>query len=171
MALHHLVPGRRSCRDLIRIRIDEAGDAHARRSEPADHRSDGADPLDHVEPALGGHLLAPLRHQAGGVRPVSERDGLHLGGHRHLEVERPTALAGDVRQGVDVGVGDVPAVFAQVRRDPVRARHQRDLRRADGVGIAFTTRVPHGGHMVDVHAEAEAGQVHHSEIVLIARRF
>ena len=45
-----------------------------------------------VEAAFGGALLAPLRHEAGGVRPMPERDRQHLVGRRHLEVERQRDL-------------------------------------------------------------------------------
>jgi hypothetical protein len=51
-------------------------------------------------------------------------------GHRHLEVERPAARGGRWRRGVDVGVGDVPAVFAQVGGDAVGAGGQRQSRAA-----------------------------------------
>ena len=44
----------------------------------ATHGRDGVVMADDVEAALGGHLLAPLRHQAGGVRQVRQRDRLHL---------------------------------------------------------------------------------------------
>ena len=41
-----------------------------------------------VEPAFGGALLALLRHEAGGMRLVPQRDRQHLVGRRHLEIER-----------------------------------------------------------------------------------
>ena len=72
-----------------------------------------------VEPALGGALLAPLRHEAA-RRAALERSGdaEHLLGRRHLEVERQVELG---HQPVDVVVGDVAAVLAQVRGDAVGA--------------------------------------------------
>ena len=90
--------------------------------------SGGAEPVDEigevivlaggVEAALGGALLAPLGDDAGGVRLVAKRDLQHLLGRRHLEVQRQVDLG---HQPVDVVVGDVPAVLAQVRGDPVGA--------------------------------------------------
>ena len=41
-----------------------------------------------VDAALGGALLALLRHDAGGMRPGLERDGQHLVGRRHFQIER-----------------------------------------------------------------------------------
>ena len=71
-----------------------------------------------VEPAFGRALLALLGNDAGGVRPVRERDLEHLLGRRHLQVQRQVDLG---HQPVDVVVGDVPPVLAQVRGDAVGA--------------------------------------------------
>ena len=61
-----------------------------------------------------------MRHEAGGVRPRGERDADHLVGRRHLEVERHRQLP----QRRDVGIADMPAVLAQMRRDPVGLSHE-----------------------------------------------
>ena len=42
----------------------------------------------HVQTAFGGPLLAPFGHDASGVRPMAQRDLHHLGGGRHLQIER-----------------------------------------------------------------------------------
>ena len=81
-----------------------------------------------VEPALGGALLAPLGHDAGGVGAMRERDRQHLLGRRHLEVERQRDLGAQAR---DVVVGDVAAILAQMRGDAVGAGGRpRSRRRA-----------------------------------------
>jgi hypothetical protein len=49
----------------------------------------------------------------------------------------------------------MPTIFAQVRGDPVRAGHERDLRRPGGIGIALAAGVPDGGDMVDIHPKAQ----------------
>ena len=61
------MPASRSLRDDGRKRVVLAGD---------------------VEAAFGGALLAPLRHEADGMRSGRERDRDHLVGRRHLEIER-----------------------------------------------------------------------------------
>ncbi len=109
-----------------------------------------------VEPALGGDLLAPLGHQAGGVRPVRQGDAQHLLGDRHLQVQRLAAPAAERRQLVDVGVGDVPAILAQVGGDAVGAGGDGHLGRAQRLGIGLAAGVPDGRHVVDVDAEADA---------------
>jgi hypothetical protein len=109
-------------------------------------------PARRVEPALGGELGALLRHDAGGMRLVAERDLQHLVGRRHLQVERQVDLGAEP---VDVVVGDVPAILAQMRGDAVRPGLRRELRRAHGVGVLDAARVPDGRDMVDVDAEAK----------------
>ena len=109
----------------------------------------------HVEPALGGFLLALLRHQAAGVRHVAQGDGQHLVGGRHLQVEGPGQLA--LEPG-DVGIGDVAAVLAQVRRDAVGAGLDGQMRGTQRVGMPAAARVADGGHVVDVDAEAQMGR-------------
>ena len=106
----------------------------------------------HVEPALGGLLLALLRHQAAGMRHVAQRDGQHLVGGGHLEVERPGQLA--LEPG-DVGIGDVAAILAQVRGDAVGARLHGQVRGAQRIGMAAAAGVADGGDVVDVDAEAQ----------------
>ncbi len=69
-----------------------------------------------VEPAFGGALGALFRHQTDRVRLGLERDGDHLVGRRHFEIER---LVDFRLQPRDVVVADVAAVFAQMRGDAV----------------------------------------------------
>ena len=71
-----------------------------------------------VEAALGRPFLALFGDDAGGVRAVRERDPEHLLGRRHLEVQRQVDLG---HQPVDVLVGDVAAILAEVGGDPVGA--------------------------------------------------
>ena len=78
-----------------------------------------------VQPALGGHFLAPFGHQAGRVRPMAQGDLAHLVGGGHLEVQRQATFAGQGRERLDILVGDVPAVLLQVGGDAARAGGQR----------------------------------------------
>ena len=86
-----------------------------------------------VEAAFGRPLLAPLGDDAGGVRAVAQRDFEHLLGRRHFEVQRQIDLG---HEAVDIVVGDVAPVFAQMRGDPVGAGLGRDDGGADRIGIA-----------------------------------
>ena len=105
-----------------------------------------------IEAAFGGALLAPLGHEADGVRPGLERDRHHLVGRRHLEIERLGDLGLEPR---DVVIADVAAVFAQMRGDAVGAGLDRELGRAHRIGMAPAARVAHGRDVVDVDAEAK----------------
>ncbi len=164
MQLHHLRAGRGGGGDLGRVGLDEQGDADPGLAERACGVGDAVMAAQHIEAALGGQLLAPLRHQAGGVGPVIQGDGQHLLGDRHFQVQRLAALQAQGGQLIDVGVGDVPAVLAQVRGDPVGAGGDGDLGRAQRLGIAFAAGVPDGRHVVDVHAKADAA---HAESLLL----
>ena len=106
----------------------------------------------HVDAAFGGALLALLRHDAGGMRPVLERDGQHLVGRRHFQIERNVQLA---RQPRDVVVGDMAAILAQMRGDAVGAGRLRQQRGAHRIGIVAAARIAHGRDMIDIDAEAE----------------
>ncbi len=138
--------------DLARIGLDEQAHADIGGAQFAHHRRESVVHAGRIEPAFGGQLLAPFGHDAGGVRPVAERDGEHLVGRGHFQVERDGEA---VREAGDIVVADMAPVLAQVRGNAVGARLGRDQCRADRIGIADAARVPHGRDMVDIDAEAE----------------
>ena len=105
-----------------------------------------------VETAFGRALLAPLRDDAGGVRLMREGDRKHLLGRGHFKVQRQIDLG---HQAVDVAVGDVATVLAQMRGDPVRASFGGHDRCSHRVGMVAAARVPDGRDMVDIDAETE----------------
>ena len=86
------------------------------------------------------------------MRHVAQRDGQHLVGGGHLEVERPGQLA---LEAGDVGIRDVAAILAQVRGDAVGAGLDGQMRGAQRIGMPAAARVADGGHVVDVDAEAQ----------------
>ena len=119
-----------------------------------------------IETAFGRALLAALGHETGRMRPGPHREGDHLLGRRHLEIER----LGDVRlEARDVLVADVPAILAQMRGDAVGARFDRDLRRTHGIGMPPAARVTDGRDVVDVDAEAEVWRRWHAWSNILAR--
>jgi len=138
--------------DLPLGRLDEQADADAGVAEPVDIISEVVVLSGGIEPTLGCALLAPFRDDAGGVRLMAQRDFEHFLGRCHLEVQRK----GDLRhQPVDVLVGDVPPVFAEMSGDSVGAGIRGDVCRTDGVGMRAAARVPDGRDMVDIDAETE----------------
>ncbi len=120
-------------RHLVTIRLDEQRDADAGVGQAATSGATTVVAADDVEAALGGALLAPLRHQAGGMRPVSRA---------MASISAVAAISkfsggrrGRVCRAGDIGVRDVAAVLAQVGGDAVRARlRSRARRRARGSG-------------------------------------
>ena len=145
--LHNRCAGRVGGVELRPVRRDEQRDADAGLPQ---REAGGAHPLqmtDHVQPALGGALLAPLRHQADVVRAHAQRERDHLVGHRALQIHASRDRVADLQH---VGVLDVPAILAQVQRDrvrPCRLGHECRLQRA---GIARAARLPQRGDVVDV---------------------
>ena len=78
--------------ELARLGFDEERDPNARLAQFAHETLQMVVPSGSIEPAFGGPLLTPLRHDAGGVRSVAERDRQHLVGRRHFKVERQCDL-------------------------------------------------------------------------------
>ena len=102
-----------------------------------------------VESAFRRALLALFRDDAGGVRAVGEGDRQHLLGRRHLEVQRQVDLG---HQPVDVVVGDMPPVLAEMGGDAVGAGRRGHDRRPNRVGMIAAARVPNRRDVVDVDA-------------------
>ena len=138
--------------DLPLARLDEQRYADARVDQSVDVGLERIELAGGVEPALGGALLTLFGDDAGGVRPMRQRDRQHLLGRRHFQVQRQVDFG---HQPVDILVGDVAPVLAQMRGDPVGARGGRGMGGADRIGMRAAARVPDGRDMVDVDAEAE----------------
>ena len=126
--------------------------------KPRDERRQRIVLADHVEAALGGELLAALRHQAHRVRLGRKRDPQHVLGRRHLEIQRLRDLGLQPRHVV---VADVAAVLAQMRGDAVGAGLDRGQRRAHRIGPLAAPRVAQGGDVIDIDAEAQRRSVGH----------
>ncbi len=104
----------------------------------------------HVEAALGGALLALLRHQTCRVRLVAQCNCQHLLGCRHLEIQRQVDFAD---QALDIAVGNMPAILAQMGGDAVGTRLRGQPRCAHRIGMPATPRIADGGHVIDVDAK------------------
>ena len=83
---------------------------------------------------------------------MAQRDRQHLLGGSHLQVERPGQLA--LEPG-NIGIGDVAAVLPQMRGDAVGAGLDRQMRSAQGIGMAAAAGVADGRHVIDVDPEAQ----------------
>ena len=103
-----------------------------------------------VQTTFGRDFVPPFGHQHRHLGLDAARDGDHLVGRRHLEVELDVR---ELAQAADVLVLDVAAVLAQVHRDAVRAAQVRLDRGPDRVGLVGAPRLAHGRDVVDVDAE------------------
>jgi hypothetical protein len=113
----------------------------------------------HVEPAFGGQLLPPLRHDAGGVRARLQRDVHHLARRRHLEVERLGSCA------FSRAMSSSRMWRRSSRRCavmPSAPASTRELRRRHRIGCLAAARVADGRDVIDVDAEAQAGRFRHA---------
>ena len=133
------------------LRLDEQGHPDALASQLLDGRPQMGMAADDVEPAFGGALLALFRHEAGRMRPQLRGEADHLGGRRHLEIERHEELP---LEALHVLVPDMAPVLAQMGRDPVGPRQDRQMRGPDRVRMDAAAGVPHGCDVIDVDAEA-----------------
>ncbi len=160
MELDHLGADRSGGLDLILGRFDEQADADAGVRQGLHHRGDAGLMTGDGQTALGRHFLATFRHQTGGVRRVAQGDGQHLLRHSHLEVQRLVRAAAQGRQHVDVGVGDVAAILAQMGGDAVGSGRQRRLGRAGRIRMSAAACVTNRGDVVDIDAQTNPLTLH-----------
>ena len=130
---------------------NEQRNAHASIVEPGDEGRQMIVLAGGVEPALSGALRALLRYQADRVRHGLERDGEHLVGRRHLEIERLVDFGFQAR---DIVIADVATILAQVRGDAVGAGNNRELGGTHRIGMATAAGVADGGDVIDIDSEA-----------------
>jgi hypothetical protein len=121
-------------------------------TRPCDHRREVIVQSCRIEAALRRALLAPLRHDAHGMRSMPQGDLQHLLRRRHLQVERNGQLLGEAG---NIVVGNVPPILAQMRGDAVRARVLRDQCRTHGIGVGRAARIPDRRDMVDIDPEPQ----------------
>ena len=84
--------------------------------------------------------------------PMGERDFEHLLGRSHLQVQGKVYLG---HQPVDVVIGDVPAILAQVGGDPVGPGPRRRERCPYRIRVTAAAGIPDGRDVVDIDAQAE----------------
>lgn len=106
----------------------------------------------HFQPALGGAFLTLFRHDTDGVGFVAQRDGLHLIGGGHFEIQRHGEIG---HERLNIGIRDVTAIFAQVRGDAVGPGLFGQFRGPHRVRVGGATRVAHGRDVINVHPETK----------------
>ena len=153
--LNDLGPDRMGRIDLSGRRLDEQRNPDTGLRQGPGDRCDPRLMARNGQSPFGRDLLTPLGHQTGGMRPMTQGNRQHFIGHRHFEIQRPASLGTQCAQGLDIGIGDMPPVLAQVGGDAVGPGRQGLARRPDRIRMRTATRIPHSGHMVDIDAEAD----------------
>ena len=133
------------------LRLDEERHPDALAFQLLDRRPQMGMGADDVEPAFGGALLALFRHEAGRMGMEARGEADHLGGRRHLEIERHEELP---LEALHVPIPDMAPVFAQMGRDAVGPGQNGHMRGPDRVGMDAAAGVPDGRDVVDIDAEA-----------------
>src|SRR3989338_975173 len=109
---------------------------------------------DHVEAALGGDLLPPLRHERRLVRFYAACDIHYLPCDRHLEVEPG---ADNFPKPQEIGILYVAPVFSQVADNGIAAGFFANPGRLDRIGLTCLPRLSYRSHMVYVDSEFRHG--------------
>jgi hypothetical protein len=100
------------------------------------------------------------------MRPQGQGQCHHFGRRRHFEIQRHEKLP---LEALHVEIADMPPILPQMRRDTVGSGEDGEMGGPDRIRIRATARIPHGSHVVDVHAEAKWWSCH--EAFLTHRRF
>ena len=131
--------------------LNRMRDALMRRS------ADSLEPLQiHPLPSELKPLLDTQNQLLQRIAKTIERERRLTGDAAH-ELRTPlAALQAQVGQHRDVGVGNMPAILAQMGRDAVGAGRQGQLGGAHRLGIAGAARVPDRRHVVDIDAQSDA---------------
>ena len=110
----------------------------------------------HFQTALGRQFLAFFGDDANGMGFVAQGNRLHFRCRRHLEIQRHFQ---NFHQTVDVGIRNMPPVFAQVGGDAVGACVFGQFGRAQRVRIASATCVAHCGDVINVNPKPQLAQI------------
>ena len=152
MKLDHLRPNTVRGVDLSLVSCDEERDATAHVAQGRHKMRQPVFIACNVQTAFGRPLFAFFWHDTNGVWFVTQGDLLHLLRRGHFEVQRDGER---LYQSFNICVGDMAAILPQVRSDAIGSSLLRLLRRADRIRHRTTARVPHRGHVINVHTKSQ----------------
>jgi hypothetical protein len=136
--------------DGSRFRLDEERDDDTGTAQFGGDAFQMVMAADDIETAFGRALLAPFRHEAGGVWTRRNRDFDHFIRRRHFKIQR---LGNMCLQPRDILVANVPSILPQMRGDPVSASFDRQKRGAQRIGYIAAAGIPQCRNMIDIDAE------------------
>ena len=144
-------------RNGIGIGIDEQAAPDSRRAEAFDAARQPRGVVADIESTFGRDFLTPLRHDRHLAWPQPQRQFEDRFGQRHLEVEHGAYAS---RDALDVGVLDVPSVFAEVRCDAVGPGVLAEQRGFEGIWFVGPACLTNGGDVIDVDEQTLMRGVH-----------
>lgn len=118
---------------LPQIRIDERRHDTPSAMQPLHHTRQPFELSRYIQPALGRHLVASLRHQHRRVRLDPRSNPRHFFRRGHLQIELHPR---EPPQQLDIPIRDVPPILPQMHRDPIRPAQFRLVHRAYGIRLA-----------------------------------
>ena len=138
--------------DLPGVRVDEQAYRDASLTHPGDDLLEPFLLPGHVEPALGGQLLAFFRNQGDHVRLDLQGDVDDLLGGPHLQVE--LGFYGLPEQP-HVPVLDVPPVFAEMDDNALGSGQFADTRGQNRVRFGNASGLTQGGDVIDIDGKSD----------------
>ena len=154
---------RRTQLDLPLLRVDEQTHLDPGRRERLYAGSDRREIAHDIQPALGGHLLAPLGHDAHKLRLQFQRKCRHFWRARHFEIQpRRDALP----EPPHIALLDVSPILAQMDGDTVGSRPLGEQRKGNRIRLdrpagcrprITVAGLTNGCTVVDIHAEVDHG--------------
>ena len=93
------------------------------------------------------------------MRTGGKNDLYHFLGGGHFKVQRDGDCGMDVG---NIGIADMPSVFAQMRGDAVRTSCLGHNSCPNGVRMRPATGIADRGHMVDIHPQSQTVRYAHS---------
>ena len=103
-----------------------------------------------VETTFCCNFFALFGHDANRMGFVAQGDGLHLFGSCHFKVQRHGQ---HFLQTLDIGIRDVTAIFAQVRRNSIGPGLLRGPSGTQRIRISTTARIAHSCHVINVYTQ------------------
>jgi hypothetical protein len=134
----------------VPMRRDEETGANSGVIEPRQAFAQSVGIVVYVEPSFRRDLLASLWDERYLVRPQTSRNRQHLVRARHLEVEDRCNRRCEL---LDIGVLNVPSIFAEMRRDSVGADLLAQQSRRDWIRFDSAPGLPDGRDVIDVDVQ------------------
>src|SRR5262245_9932919 len=150
--------------NLPRIGIEKQADRNPGSAQLLNGFGGGCPVSDDIQAAFSGYFFAAFGYESGLIRFDLAGDAHDFGSHRQLQVQLDRHRLAQEQQ---VAILNMPAVFAEVNRDPVRSAQLGQHGSRDWVRLIGLARLPESRDVVDVNAKfghGVRGQSRKSEV-------